>query len=329
MVGRTAFDAKDWTAARSAYGLALNVDPYNHEALNALGRLALTANDINNAIGYFSESFIQSEQPSTAVNLAIAYGRQKDFTQALQYCAEAIVLDRNFLPAYIQHAAIYEELAQPEDAEIITNRALELFPGNSQLLYGLSIYQLQRGDFENGWRNYEHRKPRLEIAARLDEYQEWNGEPLTQGHVWVNGSTYCAKCGGLGIGQPICPQNGKTILVVGEQGVGDEIQFARYLPLLAELGAQVVFRTRCELARLFSEAFPDVRIVTSDAELVGIEPDYWTALCSLLKQRTSRGADHLPRALPRRRRPLRRSHPARRPPARRPLLGRQSRASPR
>ncbi len=275
-MARAAWHAKDYEAAEASAMLLIEQGIGNCDAWNMLGRIELVKGDVHKAIDFFAEAFVIRQDPVTAINLALAYSRVKNFDQALMYCAEAIVLDSTFLPAYIQQTAIYQERGQFDDAEAIVRRALQLHPGNDELLHALSLFELRRwctprsecpncanlphegpckrkrhaGD---GWKHYEHRAPRLELAAKLDDYEEWAGHDLA----------------------------GKTILVCGEQGIGDQIMFARYLPLLAELGGKIVLFTRPELARLFAYSFPGVQVVASDAELATIEPDYWVAIGSL------------------------------------------------
>lgn len=256
---RLAWVTKDYEAADVMCGYLIEAHYKDVDAHNMAGRVSLLSGNLDEAVNRFSESFVIRQDPTTAINLAVAYARLKDFDQALMYCAEAIVLDAAFLPAYIQQAAIYQERGQFDDAEAVVRRALELHPGNDELLYALSLFELRRwctpGSTEgtDGWKHYEHRPPRLDLAAKLDEYEEWTGQPLT----------------------------GKTILVCGEQGIGDQIMFSCYLPLLAELGGKIVLFTRPELARLFACSFPGVQVIASDGELASIEADYWVAMGSL------------------------------------------------
>jgi FkbM family methyltransferase len=264
-VADSAWAQKDLTAARHAYHLVLDQDAANTHAMNRLGRISLAQRNPEQAIEHFSAAFLINPEPIVCVNLAVAYGRTGDFTQALTYCAEAITLDRLCKNAYIEQSALYDEMGQPNDAEDILNRALELFAGDDNLLFALGVHQLARGDYERGWRNYEHRMARLEMLEKLDEYQEWQGEPLAN----------------------------RVILVCGEQGAGDQIMWARYLPLLRELGAEVVCFTKPELARLLAHSFGGVRVVTTDQELKAVDPHYWIAIGSLPRWCRAYGWDEL------------------------------------
>lgn len=73
---------------------------------------------------------------------------------------------------------------------------------------------------------------------------------------------------------------GKRLLVVGEQGRGDHIHFARYLPMLEEIGAEVIFQTFPEMVTLFKNSFlVDVQSLKKDPNKIGY--DYWIKLMSV------------------------------------------------
>ncbi len=130
--------------------------------------------------------------------------------------------------------------------------ALKLAPNDAVLRVDLALSLLSIGDFANGWRAYDTRfqlanKPG-ELAGR---WPLWAGEPV----------------------------DGKRILIVTEQGLGDIFQFVRYVERLQALGAEVTLRVS-------SRMIPVLRGMLSPCELVSeLEPDttfdFETALMSL------------------------------------------------
>lgn len=127
------------------------------------------------------------------------------------------------------------EQGKNEEAFVCCDKILAIEPDNSLAIYNKSYLQLRGGDFLNGFKNFEERLRigKFNIDSRIYSQPRWDGSPL----------------------------DGKSILVFGEQGMGDVIQFSRYLPMIAELGGVITLEVDPPLAPLF-KAFPGVsRIV--------------------------------------------------------------------
>lgn len=127
-------------------------------------------------------------------------------------------------------------LNRHEEALLRFSRARELDPADPQYPLNLGITQLARGQFTAGWPDYEARwhSPRYP-SPRTYRQPRWDGSAEVAG---------------------------KTIFLHFEQGLGDTIQFARYVPLLTERGARVVLEVPKGLLRLF-------RSLEGVAELLG------------------------------------------------------------
>lgn len=116
---------------------------------------------------------------------------------------------------------------------------LAIDPENVVARYNLAYLQLRSGDYHAGFANFEARlaNKRLKIDLRRYQQPRWDGSPL----------------------------NGRSILVFGEQGMGDVIQFARYLPLVAERGGIITLELDPPLIPLF-DPFPGVVRVLPKSE---------------------------------------------------------------
>jgi hypothetical protein len=161
------------------------------------------------------------------------------------------------------------ELGRLDEALASYDRAIALNPGYDEAYNNRGMARLLLGHFAEGWADYEHRWGAKTFLGKRPEVNApaWNGEDL----------------------------RGRRILVFAEQGLGDTIQFARYLPLLAERGAKVTFLVRESLLRL-------LRPLRSNAELVSrIEPgaafDFQCAMMSL-PHVFGTAADTIPRRVP-------------------------------
>ncbi|WP_353861991.1 tetratricopeptide repeat protein [Azospirillum formosense] len=118
-----------------------------------------------------------------------------------------------------------QTLGRPADAIRVLRRAVAADPGFVDARWNLALPLLQTGRLEEGWEAYEWRWHRRGFgASELNPpLPRWTGEPL----------------------------EGRRILLYGEQGLGDTIQFARYIPMVAQRGATVHLQVQRPLLRLF------------------------------------------------------------------------------
>ena len=126
--------------------------------------------------------------------------------------------------AEIVQAAALWRLGRHGEAIAAAEAAMRSYPSEVQIRQALSNYYLGTGDFVRGWQAYEFRSGTFDRKQAAFEKQapRWAGEDLT----------------------------GKTILVFAEQGIGDTIQFARFLVSLAEAGAAIKALVQPALLRL-------------------------------------------------------------------------------
>lgn len=110
------------------------------------------------------------------------------------------------------------------DAEIAFARAAALRPDWAEAHFERAQMLLLGGDYGRGFAEYAWRWKRAATPARTFSRPPWRGEEA----------------------------RGKTILLYAEQGAGDAIQFVRYAPLAAGLGARVALACHDSLKRLFA-----------------------------------------------------------------------------
>ncbi len=129
-----------------------------------------------------------------------------------------------------EYSQILKEEKKWKEALIPYRRALRLNPSLAASDTFDSITLLSGGDLENGWWAYEWRNTVGSLGPFTDRV--WNEEDLT----------------------------GKTVLVWGEQGIGDQIMFSTCFPDIIEQAGQAIIGVDERLTSLFSRSFPKASI---------------------------------------------------------------------
>jgi Flp pilus assembly protein TadD len=122
------------------------------------------------------------------------------------------------------YALTLRDMRKIHEALRILSTLHEEQPDDPEIAWDLAITQLQLGDYSKGFKGYEARWRLSRNETKLRDGPQWNGEKII----------------------------GKRILVQSEQGFGDALQFARYVPLLAQRGARIVLECLPELKSLFA-----------------------------------------------------------------------------
>ncbi|MGB8601656.1 MAG: tetratricopeptide repeat-containing glycosyltransferase family protein [Rhizomicrobium sp.] len=135
--------------------------------------------------------------------------------EALADYDKAVALNPRYSEAFNNRGTALRDLGDVDGAYDSFRRALALNSGNNGARWQLGTMQLLRGDFEQGWRNFQARwqSPLMQPFRRTYPVPQWLGE---------------------------VPPAGKTLLIYAEQGLGDTVQFSRYVPMLISAGANVV-----------------------------------------------------------------------------------------
>lgn len=128
------------------------------------------------------------------------------------------------VPARILFTRIARELGRTEEALRVQEQLVKEFPGDFSLRFEFAETLLQLGDFERGWREYRHRyrMPHTASLERKIQCRRWDGRPL----------------------------EGRRILIHDEQGVGDILQFLRFVPWVRGRGGHVILQVQPALLRL-------------------------------------------------------------------------------
>lgn len=167
--------------------------------------------------------------------LAEVERRAGDSQQAVAHARRALDIEVENIDALVAMGNMLREIGDIDSAITHFEHALALHPEHAEAQLGLAFTYLLQGQFQEGWPLYEARRVASESTERLIHYPEWRGEPL----------------------------RGKTLLIYGEQGLGDDLMFASCYQEIISQGGKVVIDCEPRLASLFSRSFPQALVFGS------------------------------------------------------------------
>lgn len=171
---------------------------------------------------------------------------------ALRYYAQALVQDRHSASAFNNYGNVLRECGDPLGGIPFLQRSITLAPTHPTAQFNLAVAYLLAGDLERGWPQYETRWNYEHLAGTLPNYTQprWTGQDIS----------------------------GKTVMIMGEQGHGDNIQFVRFVSDILQRGGRPILAVGASLKPLLQgPAIPNV--VCPGDPLP--EFDYWIPIMSI------------------------------------------------
>ena len=222
-----------YVEAAKSYTQALQLKPDYVEAYNHLGvvlnELGRSADAIDN---YRKALQIDPEYAEVYNNMGIALKEQEQFAEAITCFELALQYESDFTEAHYNLANSLRDEGRCAEALERYAQAIRSKPGYPKAHWNMSLTYLLSGNFTEGWKHYRWRRNAdLKI---LTHYHE-SGKPRWDGTAF----------------------DGKRLFVHYEQGLGDNIQFARYLPMVKARGGKLIFETLRPLMALF-KGFPGI-----------------------------------------------------------------------
>jgi len=305
--------AGDFANSIKAYEAALKLLPDHGEVANDLGRLAFRMGMAPTAEALFRHFLVRyPDHPEGANNLACAIREQGRFGEAIDVLRPAIVKTPQLPMLWNTMGTIVSEQGDCTNARIFFEEALRLEPGFAKARHNLANMKLLLGD----------------AAAALVDCDAALGEVTAEEErqmMRLARSTILMGVGRIGEGwdeyesrlhpqfsgrsefvinrrrwEPGFDLAGKSILVVGEQGLGDEVLFANVLPdLIERLGptGRLTLAVESRLVSLFQRSFPQAVVGAHKTYDIQGRPtrcvhfvedastiDFWTPMASLMRE---------------------------------------------
>ena len=225
-------------AAIAHYGTVTALDPTLKEAWFNLGNAYHKAENIPEAVAAYRQALsIDDGYAEAYAGLGTVLQKLDRLDEAVEALRMAVLLKPDFADAYYNLGNGLEDLGQQDDAIKSFETAIALRPDFISAQFNLALALLRNGAYGRGWRQYEYRwhPGRVQAIPRRLKGALWLGDSDIQG---------------------------KRILLHSEQGLGDTLQFCRYIPQVEALKPeQIIVEVQPALCSLIASSFGSDRVV--------------------------------------------------------------------
>ena len=257
MRGVAAHQAGRLEEAEACYRELLALQERHPGLLNNLGLVLVAQRRYAEAVPLFERSLAARPRD---LNVLVALSNALNFcnrpSDAIRRCEEILAIDPRHADARHNKAVALRALNRHGEAIAELNALLALDPADADAEFNLALSELVSGDYASGWRHYEARwrGPKAQPVAPLAGIAAWRpGEEL----------------------------RGRTFLVQAEQGLGDTLQFIRFIPSLARQCVAVHVQVQDALVEFVRRQLPRQRVDALGETLSGETPQCRIALLSL------------------------------------------------
>ncbi len=255
-LGAALRDQGNYEAAIAQFKQALAQQPDSAEIHNHLGSTYAAQGDLTAAIAAYRHSLrLNPDVAEVHSNLGNMLQSLGDFEAAFRHFDRAIALQPDYAGAYNNLGIALRNSGRVSEAFAAYAKALECDPNCVEARWNCALNYLLEGDLEKGFAEYEWRlqwqKFRQLHPPRPYPQPYWDGSPIAS----------------------------KTLLIYCEQGLGDTIQFIRYVPILAAQGVRVLVECPTALLQLLQGVAGITQLIAQGDPLPDF--DYHLSLMSL------------------------------------------------
>jgi len=285
-LGNAYREKRQFQEAIHYYTKAMECRPNYADAMNGMGNVMVGLANYPAAIEYYRQAIAtQPVFPEAFNGLANALKASGRIEEAKEKYLQSIALRPSYHDPYHNLANLYKDLNQTDNAITYYRKAIEAKPDYYSAAAGLGMALLHKGEYLDGWKYYENRWLGFEQAiegllkAPVTSLPQWRGEEI---------------------------KPGDAILVFCEQGLGDSLQFVRYVPLLAKRFRQVTAIFPSLLINIFNGSMHAENLEITDR--IPSDHSRWQWHCSTLSLPLAFGTtiDSVPNEVPYLRPPINR-----------------------
>jgi tetratricopeptide (TPR) repeat protein len=169
-------------------------------------------------------------------DLGMILADEMHYQDALAHFERALAVAPQFVIAINRKALLLDHLGERSQAGALLREARRLSPGDDYAHYNLGLHHLKYGEYAKGWEGYEHRRSFENFIGRYRRFAlpEWDGGAF----------------------------EGRTVLVLPEQGLGDEIMFGSCVPDVAAQARHVILECDPKLEAIFRRSFAGCTVMS-------------------------------------------------------------------
>ena len=249
-------ELKKWDEAIQYYKKAAQIHPNYEQAYNNLGVALAALKRYGEAIVSYQKAIsIKSKYPEAHNNMAVAYHNRYQYKEAEETYKKAIHIKPDYVEAYNHLGNLYADLQNWSNALDAYHQAIKINPEAISSYKYMALSYLASFRLREGWYYYEKR-------ISEDEYKQLGLKELP-------------------IDQLI--SSNKNILILGEQGIGDEILYGSLLNELKEIYSNITVALDKRLVDLFSRSFADIHFIAKQKNYDEVNYDEYMFIGSLAR----------------------------------------------
>jgi tetratricopeptide (TPR) repeat protein len=234
---------KRYEEAAASYQQTIALQTDYLEAYNNLGIVLAELGRFDEALANYEQVIaLDPEYDEAFYNRGYTLQSMERHEAAIASYDRALALRPDYAEALKNRGMTLQALDRYDEALADYDRSIALRPDHAPAHFAKGACLLQSGDLSRGWREYEWRWRTPELMADWRQF----AQPLWRGDASIRG---------------------KTILLHAEQGLGDTLQFCRFVPQVAACGARVILEVHRPLSQLLASLPGAVQIVVRGESL--------------------------------------------------------------
>ncbi|MDC0954183.1 tetratricopeptide repeat protein [Pelagibacteraceae bacterium] len=274
-LGENIYYLEYYALAEAYLKMVIEKEPLYTQAYITLGLSQQERGSLEEAIMCFEDAInINPQEVFAYLNLALLHKKNKNFDKAIKVYQDAIINNPNNHFILSNLGNLFYLQKKYEDAVLCHEKAIKISPQSVIAHYNFGNTLYHAGEFEEAKKIYQKTialDPSFNRAhsnlGSLDLLNQNFQEGFSEYRLRIFNDPLLKKIISkkktIWRGEPI---NGKRILVCAETGYGNNIQFARYIPILKQLNCEIIFSCPSEIQHLFENVSEIDEIISSDQD---------------------------------------------------------------